>query len=239
MPTRPRVSSNCRGFTLIELLVALAVMSMLAILSWRSIDSMHRSQALMQQRADELLRLQAAMGQWKADLDAVVDTEELSPLSYDGTVLRMTRRDAADGGVHSDGVRVVAWARLERSDTPSPAWVRWQSGPVTQRNELAQAWQRAEEWAASGVSVKATDPRDSAVVLAAIDQWQLSYFRGETWSHPQSSVGNESPGSGALRGALIPDAVRLILTLSPGAGLSGTISSDWLKPTLVTRRTNP
>lgn len=222
-----------RGFTLIELLVALTVMAMLAILSWRSIDAMNRAQTLTQQRADELLRLQAALGQWNADLNAMVSTEELQPLAFDGRLLRLTRRDAAEGGARSEGVRVVAWARMQRGDMPSPQWARWQSGPVTRRDALAQAWQRAAQWAESGTTVQARDPRDSAVALGAIDQWQLFYHRGETWGNPQSSVGTDS--TGAAREDL-PNAVRLVLTLTPGQGLAGTVTSDWLRPTLVMGR---
>ena len=224
------------GFTLIELLVALAIMSMLAILSWRSIDAMNRTQTLTQQRSDELLRLQAALGQWTADLDALVDTEELNPLEFDGRVLRLTRRDATEGGVSSDGVRVVAWTRMQRGDTAAAQWVRWQSSPVSRRNELAQAWQRAAEWSESGTTTQATDPRDSAVTLAAIDQWQLYYHRGETWGNPLSSVGTEGPGAIPSGVGDIPNAIRLVLTLSAGQGLSGGLSSDWVRPTLVTGR---
>lgn len=226
---------SARGFTLIELLVALTVMAMLAILSWRSIDAMNRTQTLTLQRADELLRLQTALGQWNADLDAVVDTRELRPLVFDGRLLRLTRRDMAEGGVRSDGVRVVAWARMQRGDFPSPQWVRWQSGPVTRRDQLAQAWQRAAEWAESGTTVQARDTRDSAVALGAIDQWQLFYHRGETWGNPLSSVGTESPGRAGEDD--MPNAVRLVLTLSPGLGLAGTVTSDWVRPTLVMGRT--
>jgi general secretion pathway protein J len=43
-----------RGFTLVELLVAIVVMSMLALLSWRSLDGMTRTQTITQQRADDL-----------------------------------------------------------------------------------------------------------------------------------------------------------------------------------------
>ena len=225
-----------RGFSLIELLVAITVMSMLAILAWRSIDAMNRTQTLTQQRADELLRLQAALGQWNADLDMLVDTEELNPLEFDGRTLRLTRRDAAETGLDSSGVRVVAWTRMQRSDTPTAMWVRWQSAPVSQRNELAQAWQRAAEWAESGATTRATDARDSAVAVASIAQWQLFFHRGETWGNPQSSIGNESPGSVSTVDAEVPNAVRLILTLSPGQGLAGDIASDWLRPTLVTGR---
>ena len=56
-PSRPR------GFTLIELLVAISVMALIAILSWRGIDGMVRTQEATRQRADEMLVLQAA-GQW-------------------------------------------------------------------------------------------------------------------------------------------------------------------------------
>jgi general secretion pathway protein J len=225
------------GFTLIELLVALAIMAMLALLSWRSIDGMNHTQTLTQQRADELLRLQAALGQWTADLDALVDTEELNPLDFDGRVLRLTRRDAAEGGLSSEGVRVVAWTRMQRGDTATAQWVRWQSSPVSRRNGLADAWQRAAKWAESGTTTRAADQRDSAVTLAAIDQWQLFYHRGETWGNPLSSVGTESPGSAPAGTDDLPNAVRLVLTLSAGQGLSGDISSDWVRPTLVTGRT--
>jgi general secretion pathway protein J len=221
------------GFTLIELLVALAVMSMLAILSWRSIDGMNRTQTLTQQRADELLRLQAALGQWNADLDAVVNTDELNPIEFDGKLLRMTRRDSGEGGLSSPGVRVVAWSRLNRADAPGAQWMRWQSAPVQRRDELAEAWQRAAEWAGTGES----DGRDSAVALAGIDQWQLFYHRGETWGNSLSSVGNESAGMLTVSEGSIPNGVRLVLTLTPGQGLSGTLVRDWVRPTLQAGRT--
>ena len=77
-----RGAAASRGFTLIELLAAITIMSMLALLSWRSLDGMTRTQTLTQQRADELLRLQAALGQWGADLDAVVETGEVTALEF-------------------------------------------------------------------------------------------------------------------------------------------------------------
>ncbi len=225
-----------RGFTLIELLVALTILSFLAILSWRSIDAMSRVQTLTQQRSDELLRLQAALGQWTADLDAVVDTDEIAPLAFDGRVLLLTRRDAAEGGVRSEGMRLVAWAQMQRGNAPTAQWVRWQSAPFTRRRELAEAMDRVAEWVDSGTDIAAPDPRDSAVALAAIDQWQLFYHRGETWGNPQSSVGNEAPGAPGASTDELPNAVRLELFLAAGQGLSGKVSSDWVRPTLVTGR---
>ena len=41
---RVRVMKTHRGFTLIELLVAIAVMALIAILSWRGLDGMVRAQ---------------------------------------------------------------------------------------------------------------------------------------------------------------------------------------------------
>lgn len=217
-----------RGFTLIELLVAISVMALLAVLSWRSIDGMTRTQTLTQQRADQLLRLQAALGQWGADLDAVTDTQEVDPLDFDGRLLRLTRRDSGETGLDSAGVRVVAWTRLDGQ------WKRWQSGPLQHRDDLARAWQRAALWSqASAPDAAQRSDADSAVAVAAIDQWQLFYHRGETWGNPLSSVGNESAGATPTATTTsLPNGVRLVLTLSTGQAMQGTLTRDWVRPTL-------
>ncbi len=222
-----------RGFTLIELLVAISVMALLAVLSWRSIDGMTRTQALTQQRADQLLRLQAALGQWGADLDAITDTQEVDPLDYNGRLLRLTRRDSGETGLDSAGVRVVAWTRLDGQ------WMRWQSGPLQHRDDLARAWQRAALWGqASAPDAAQRSEADSAVAVAAVDQWQIFYHRGQTWGNPLSSVGNEAEGPGAGTGTgtgtrtSLPNGVRLVLTLSTGQAMQGTLTRDWVRPTL-------
>ena len=224
------------GFTLIELMVAIVVMSMLALLSWRSIDGMVRTQAVTQERSDTLLRMQAALGQWVTDLDAVVDTNELRPLAFDGNMLRLTRRDATETGLVSPGIRVVAWTRLtglaaEEAGPGSGYWVRWQSAPVRRRDELARAWQRAEQWRAGGGQAPSADSGDSRVVLIGIEQWQLFYHRGQTWGNPLSAVGNENeqPATGSQE---MPNGVRLVLGLPVHAGLSGSVVRDWVRPTL-------
>lgn len=249
-------ASRQRGFTLIELLVAITIMSMLALLSWRSLDGMTRTQTLTQQRADELLRLQAGLGQWGADLDAVVETGEVSALEFNGQVLRMTRRDSAEAGLQSPGLRVVAWARHTPDQRSDPAavgsagnasaglaqWVRWQSPPLVRRDELARAWQRAAEWGSGGrltTNGGAGGGNDTAVALFGIDQWQLFYHRGETWANPQSSVGTEATGgevAGTAPATELPNGVRLVLTLSPGQSLSGQLVRDWVRPTLQAGR---
>ena len=76
-----------------------------------------------------------------------------------------------------------------------------------------------------------TNKADSAITLMPVDQWEISYFRGNAWGNPLSSVGNEGE---ALEGnARLPEGVRLTLTLSTGQGLSGPLVLDWVKPTLA------
>lgn len=222
-----RISRRNSGFTLIELLVAIVVMALLALLSWRAIDGMSRTQSYTQERSDQLLRLQAAMGQWVADLDAVTDTQEVNPLDFDGRLLRLTRRDSAESGLSSPGVRVVAWVQREGQ------WQRWQSAPLQQRDALARAWQRAAQWGQTGATEQAMGG-DSAVSLVALNGWQLYYHRGETWGNPLSSVGNEGDaGTPGSVGTSLPNGVRLVLDLTPGQALAGTLTRDWVRPTLA------
>ena len=86
-----------RGFTLIELLVAITVMALLAVLSWRGLDAMARAQSQTSLRADDVLTLQAGLGQWKVDLDALTQTLHVNSLDWDGRVLRLTRRTVSGG----------------------------------------------------------------------------------------------------------------------------------------------
>ena len=80
------------GFTLVELLVALSVMALMAVLSWRGLDSMTRAQAQLQQRADDVFTLQAGLTQWGTDLDALIQLPQTTALDWDGRALRLTRR---------------------------------------------------------------------------------------------------------------------------------------------------
>ena len=216
---------GARGFTLIELLVAIGVMALIAILSWRGLDGMVRAQEQTRQRADEMLVLQAAMGQWGTDLDALMPIANTTPLDWDGQVLRMTRRSSA---VPDEGALVVAWTR-RNNNQGTGQWLRWQSPPVRTRNDWQQAWQQAAQWASS----PGDNERRFEVTLLPLDSWQIFYYRGGAWSNPLSSAG--TPQSDAS--AAIPDGVRLQITLPPGQALAGQLTRDWVKPTLGGGRT--
>ncbi len=220
MKSRPLPQRWC-GFTLIELLVAIGLMALMAALSWRGIDGMTRAQTQMRQHADDVLALQAALAQWGADLDALAVQPNTVSLDWDGRALRILRRSNVPG----EGLRVVAWAW--RSVEGTGQWLRWQSLPLTQRSELQLAWQQAALWAQN----PSEQERQREVRIVPLDQWQIFYYRDDAWSNPLSSAGINSAAP-AANAALIPDGVRLVLTLSPGQAISGVVTRDWVNATV-------
>jgi general secretion pathway protein J len=138
----------------------------------------------------------------------------LASLDWNGRVLRIIRT-SGDGA--SSGARVVAWT--VRSAAQGQQWLRWQSELVTDQRQLALAWQRADLWS--------QNPDDAArkqeVAIAAVSGWRLYYFRNDTWSNALSSA--DAPGA-------VPDAVRLVLTLPSSHPLAGTLTRDWIRPTI-------
>lgn len=216
---------TARGFTLIELLVAIAVMALLSLISWRGLDSMSRATTQNQQRADAVLTLQATLAQWGADLDAVTPLAQTRPIDWDGRVLRLTRRGSDDA---TPSVQVVAWTLKNGAD--GVRWRRWQSQPFTTRGEWQQAWNLAAAWAqdAGGGTGGYSD-----VPLVPASSWQLYYFRDNSWV-PASQLPTVAPNPNNPVGPVVamPDGVRLVITLPPGDGLAGTLTRDWVKPTV-------
>ena len=205
------------GFTLIELLVAISIMALLAILSWRGLDGMSRAQSQTQARADEVLTLQASLAQWKADLDGIISVPGTTGLDWDGRVLRITRQASASAG---NGLRVVAWTRAL---TPNGLWLRWQSLPISTPAAWQASWLQAAQWAQSPNDAQ----RQYEVALMPLADWQLFYFRGEAWSNPLSSTGTTGNPQPA-----VPEGIRVVLTLPPGAALGGRLVLDWVRPDL-------
>jgi general secretion pathway protein J len=217
------------GFTLIEVLVAMLVMSIMALLSWQGIDGMVRANEHNRQRADELAAVHNGLQQWKADLDQMVDSK-LSPaplpafatsaaksIDFDGRVLRITRL------VSADEVRVVAWGTRgsDGSLASGRKLLRWVSEPVRTRAQWQAAWDQAGRW---GQNPSDAD-RAREVGVLNIEEWQIFYYRNDSWSNPLSESGSESPSSAN------PDGVRMVLRLATGQLPGGRLTLDWVQPT--------
>jgi len=246
------ITSKQKGFTLIELLVAITLMAVMAGLGWRGLDGLMRSRDINQTRVDQTAVLQTVLAQWRSDLDHMTAVPSISDagLAWDGQTLRITRRASTtlfDGG--DAGLWVVAWTRRDGR------WWRWQSPALQNRRGLLEAWTRAERWGKNA----GADDQNFETPLVAIDQWQISYFRGNAWTNPLSSASNNA-GSVASNSSnpnsnsnSTPDAIRLVIDLrnnvnkqvegqanrSNNAPLNtpalpqaqqGRLSIDWIRP---------
>lgn len=224
-PHRPR------GFTLVELLVAIAVLALLAIVSWRGLDAMVRAQHQTREHADAVATLQTVLDQWGADLDAIQTLEHTSAITWDGQALLLTRRSSRAGDA---GVIVVAWALRNADGTDQ--WLRWQSAPVATREQWNAAWQQAASWARTPDAAT----RRSETVLLPLAGWQLFFYRDGAWANALSTgttsavpgVLAPTPAAGASATAALPEGLRLQLSLPAGGVLSGQITRDWVNPTV-------
>lgn len=236
-----------RGFTLVELLVALALMALMAALSWRGFNSMSLSRQQLSSYSEQLLTLQNGVAQWTADLDALEQQPGFSSLEWDGRALRLLRRSSQAPG---EGLSVVAWAQGTRAQ--GSVWMRWQSAPLTSRAQLLAAWSQAALWAQNPGDAE----RKQEVLITPLVGWQIVFFRGGAWSNalssadvvttapapaPQSDAAITSPPAGAASAAansapgkteLMPDGIRLVLTLPKESVISGPITRDWSRPGL-------
>lgn len=222
-------AGRARGFTLVELLVALFAMALLAVMSWRGLDGMTRAQSQTQARADDVLVLQVGLAQWAADLDALIQLPQFSALDWNGRVLRLTRRGTDDA---AGGVTVVGWTLRNVGGTPT--WLRWQSPLLSSRGQVDEAWQKADIWAQN----PGDEQRRLEVAVTPLEEWKIFYYRSDAWTNPLSSDATAAglpAGLAAATGAsaaVIPDGVRLVLTLPPGHALAGTLTRDWVRPTV-------
>ena len=90
------------GFTLVEVLVSLAIMAVVATLTWRGIDGMARTRDLTQAATDRSLRLGTVLAQWERDLQMVQSGMGVPALAFDGASLRLVREAES-------GVQLVVW----------------------------------------------------------------------------------------------------------------------------------
>ena len=221
-------TSISRGFTLVELLVALFALALLAVLGWRGLDGMVRAQSQLQARADQVLALQVGLAQWTADLDALEALPRITPLDWNGQVLRLVRRSTTDTATSANGVVVAAWTR--RTVEGQGLWLRWQSPALTRRAEVEQAWSQAENWAREPGAID----RAGEVRVMPLNQWRVLYFADTRWQ--EATPGDPQDIETQRPPTPLPDGVRLMLTLPSGGPLAGAITLDWVSPRVSPRR---
>jgi len=237
-----QTARSARGFTLVEVLVALSLMAVLALLSWRGLDSMLRTRDSTGARINAVALAQVSMLQWQSDLNAVQAVPGVNndaALSWDGRVMRMLRRSGTpllsqenlnkgltpnnappQNAVSADaGMQVVAWTVRDGH------WWRWQSPDLRLRADVLQAWQQAAQWGQNpGSELRRYEAR-----LMPVQSWQVFYFRENAWTNPLSSSGNSAALN--LSATPLPDAVQIQLTLDGKvAPDSGTLTLDWVNP---------
>ncbi len=221
---------RARGFTLVEVLVAISVLSLLALMGWRGIETVLSTRTQVADKTARVAQLQTGLAQWRADLQAMTEMGSVPALDFDGLVLRITRIDRSLPG---QPLRVVAWSRRVISDQHQGlgSWVRWQSPPLSKRSELALAWAQAQRWARN----PSQEDISREVAIAGIDSWQLLYFRKSSWTNPLSAA-DAAPAAPASDGATpptaapaLPEGIRLVLQVRQDSGIQGTLTHDWAR----------
>jgi general secretion pathway protein J len=203
-----------RGFTLAEVLVAMALLALLATISWRGVSSMVEAKQSADARVNETLRLGTVLAQWEQDLLQLHDPRVLpDALAFDGKTLRLIRRNG-------DGLQLVAWALHETR------WTRWASPVTTSAQGLQDAWLTSQQ-------LLGNEP-GQLTLHEGLGGWQIYFYRNNAWTNAQSSGDvnpNRPPVPGGGQRSDLPTGVRLVLTLQQpqGDGQGGsTVTRDLL-----------
>lgn len=212
-----------KGFTLIEVLVASAILALMALISWRGLDGMFKTQTALQTRSDASQNLQMGMTQWRTDLDNMLVLQGTPALEWDGRVMRITRQHSQDPKA---GVQVVAWT------LGNGQWTRWQSEPLMQNDAWTQAWTQAQIWAESAGNLKANTAQE--VVIHPVQTWQIYFHRDGAWTNALSSdVNTNSNTNGKSSLQNLPEGLRLVLELADRPEIQGKVTMDWVRPTFT------
>ena len=154
---RFRIGSGQRGFTLLEMLIAIAILAVIAVLSWRGLDSVIRGRATIENSMEDERIVAQLFDQMRIDArQAATDDEAGQPAVQIGNgSLQIVR------GVFAQGV--APRLQVVRYRLSDGRIVRYASPPLSNVGEVRRALSsgdRADGWSAvplrGGVATLAT-----------------------------------------------------------------------------------
>ena len=209
LPLRMIRRSPVQGFTLIEVLVSLMILAVMSATAWKGLDGITKARDVADGKLKQTLRLQSVMTQWEADLASVMDTSVVPAWQFDGANVRLTRKTGA-------GSQMVVWSLRNGQ------WMRWASVPTMTVGDLQQHWMRSFQLQGREAG--------TLVALKGLDQWQVYCHRNGNWSNCQSSNDVVKGGAKPQTKELLPQAIRLVMTLGADSGFVGPITRDVIMP---------
>ncbi|CAE6743735.1 PulJ/GspJ family protein [Paraburkholderia domus] len=138
VPSKRRGRSGARGFTLIELLVAIAIMAVIAVLSWRGLDQIIRGRQTITNAMEDERVFAQLFDQMRIDARQAASDDESgqAAVSVSGSVLQIVREMVLPGT--APRLQVVRY-RVSEGRV-----VRYASPPLGNVGELRRALRGGE-----------------------------------------------------------------------------------------------
>ncbi|MFM0722461.1 prepilin-type N-terminal cleavage/methylation domain-containing protein [Paraburkholderia strydomiana] len=138
VPSERRRRSGARGFTLIELLVAIAIMAVIAVLSWRGLDQIIRGRTTITNAMEEERVFAQVFDQMRIDARQAASDDESgqAAISLSGNTLQIVRQMNLPG--------TAPRLQVVRYQVSNGRVIRYASPPLANAGELRRALRGSE-----------------------------------------------------------------------------------------------
>lgn len=197
-----------RGFTLIELLVAITLLAVIAVLSWRGLDSLMRGRDAIVSEEVRLRALNRTFSQLDSDCTALADPQALQrnpvTLAPNRLVLVRDRREAQQ----ATQWQVVTYA------LDAGRIVRTASAPLADTAQLVAALQASTAATTRATSVALVDDATQLTARVWVEPggWVVSTAAADKALQPPPAVPGQTPAVPVIR------AVELSLDVATAGG---------------------
>jgi len=210
------------GFTLIELLVAISLMALMSAPAWRGLDGTDTGPdpaAPAGRRCAGAAGGAGAVGRRSGRLGAAAQRQQSGAGTDEPCVCCGVTRSALP-------TACVWWPGRAAAQVP-----RRLAAPGSHPRSAAMALCKPPgKRRRCGRRTRALRTNAGRLTLVPLADWQIFFYRGDAWTNPLSSAGaarDDKAGRPEL-----PDGVRLVLGLSAGQTISGSLTRDWVRPGL-------